>query len=170
MQIQTHFSPPRPKIQRDPDFGRDPEDGPDLASSLKTAGLVGWVGLTTAAGAVIGQNHQELDQVTVERIPYAETQQVPVGTHVQQGCYQHHWGWSMMDGEFNYHYGYDSSCRKTVTDYQTQPTGRTLYQEVTHHTQPFPHTPLGGALVGLGVGAVTGVLAAVLGEALVESR
>ena len=147
----------------DPDFGNAQGDG--ISDSVK---LAGWVGLTTAAGAVLGHQRQLSDVVTVEKIPYPETRQVAIGSHTESGCYQYHYGYDAMKGEFGYHYGYDSSCTQTVTDYRTEETGRTLIREVHHHSQGFPHSMAQGALLGLGVGVVTGTAGLVLAHLIAD--
>jgi len=160
--IQKQPKPPQP----DPDFGRQTEG---LSDSVKLGAAAGWVGLTTAAGAYLGHQRQLADQVTVERIPYPETRQVAIGSHTESGCYQYHYGYDALNGEFGYHYGYDASCTQTVTDYRTEETGRTLIREVHHHSKGFPNTAVQGALLGLGVGVVTGVAGLVLARVISES-
>lgn len=145
------------KISPDRHYGSDPN------GMLKKSA---WVGLTTAAGAVLGHQRSLTDTVTVERIPYPETVQVANGTRVENGCYQYHYGYDFSKGEFGFHYGYDSSCRRTVTNYDTVATGNTLYREVEHHSQSFPRNALQGAALGFGLGVVTAVLAHAVSESL----
>ena len=114
------------------------------------------MGLTTAAGAYIGHQRGLDDVVTVKHVPYQETVRVAVGSHVQQGCHQYHYGYDAMKGEFGYHYGYDASCRQTMTDYETRYTGCTLFKEAENHSAGFPHSAMQGALLGAGVGVITG--------------
>lgn len=137
-----------------PDFGGNPTRTTVLVGSATVAGA--------AVGAMIGQARQTQDVVTIENRPYPETVQVPVGTRTVHGCYEYHYGYDAMEGEFGYHYGYNPSCTEQQTVYETQLTGRTLYQEIKHHTVGFPNTVLQGALLGAGVGLVGGVAAAVL--------
>ena len=152
----------------DADFGQDVNDGP--SDGVKLGLAAGWVGLTTDAGAYAGHQRGLSDQVTVEHIPYPETVSVPVGTHVQHGCYQYHFGYNMSSGNFDYHYGYDTSCSKTVTDYAEQATGRTLIRDVEHHSTGFPHSAAQGALLGAGVGVVTGAAGLVLAHVLSKNN
>lgn len=160
---------PRPKLnQPDPDFGQNIQEG--LSDQAKLGMAAGWVGLTTAAGAYVGHQRGLSDQVTVEHIPYPETVRVAVGSHTQHGCYQYHFGYNMSSGGFDYHYGYDSSCKKTVTDYADQPTGNTLIRDVEHHSTGFPHSAAQGALLGAGVGLVTGTIGLVLTQILTDRR
>jgi hypothetical protein len=148
----------------DADFGQDIHEG--LSDQAKLGIAAGWVGLTTAAGAYIGYERGLGDHVTVEHVPYAETVRVAVGSHVQNGCYDYHYGYNMSSGSFDYHYGYDSSCTETVTDYETQTTGRTLIRDVEHHSTSFPHSAAQGALLGAGVGVVTGAAGLVLAHVI----
>lgn len=148
----------------DADFGQDIQDG--LSDQAKLGIAAGWVGLTTAAGAFIGHQRGLSDQVTVEHVPYQETVRVAVGSHTQHGCYDYHYGYNMSSGNFDYHYGYNSSCTQTVTDYETQYTGRTLIRDVEHHSTGFPHSAAQGALLGAGVGVVTGTAGLVLAHLL----
>jgi len=171
MNISNLF-PNRPNLalnkKPDPDFGQDLHSG--LSDQAKLGVAAGWVGLTTTAGAIIGHQRSLADHVTVEQVPYAETVQVPVGSHTQHGCYDYHYGYDAMKGEFGFHYGYNASCTKTVTDYETQATGRTLYNEVKHHTQGFPHSALQGALLGMGVGVITGTAGLVLSKIIADQH
>ena len=168
----SSFLHPNPSLalkkKPDPDFGQDTHSG--LSDQAKLGVAAGWVGLTTAAGAFIGHQRGLADQVTVEQVPYAETVQVPVGSHTQHGCYDYHYGYDAMKGEFGFHYGYNASCTKTVTDYETRATGNTLYNEVKHHTQGFPHSALQGALLGMGVGVITGTAGLVLSKLIADSH
>lgn len=150
----------------DPDFGRGDSEG--ISDSVKLGAAAGWVGLTTAAGAYLGHQRHLGDVVTVEKIPYAETRQVAIGSHTESGCYQYHYGYDAMKGEFGYHYGYDASCTQTVTDYRTEETGRTLIREVHHHSKSFPNSMAQGALLGLGVGVVTGAAGLVLAKLIAD--
>lgn len=163
MQIRPNL-PQTQQKKYDPDFGRAPEEGP--SDSVKLGVAAGWVGLTTAAGAYLGHQRGLGDQVTIERIPYAETTRVVTGSHVEHGCYQYHYGYDFSSGDWGYHYGYDSSCTQTVTDYANVPTGRTLYREVAHHSKGFPHSTAQGALLGFGVGVATGVAGLVLANVI----
>ncbi|MBX3169165.1 MAG: hypothetical protein KF760_17300 [Candidatus Eremiobacteraeota bacterium] len=156
------------KPKPDADFGQDLDSG--LSHKAKLGMAAGWVGLTTAAGAVIGHQRSLTDVVTVERVPYQETIQVPIGSHTESGCYQYHYGYDAIQGEFGYHYGYDASCTQTVTDYQTQYTGRTLYNEIKHHSTGFPHSATQGALLGAGVGIVTGAAGLVLSKLIADNH
>lgn len=156
------------KPKPDADFGQDLDTG--ISDKAKLGVAAGWVGLTTAAGAYIGHQRGLTDQVTVERIPYQETVQVPVGSHTQHGCYEYHYGYNMSNGEFDYHYGYNSTCTKEVTDYQTQYTGRTLFNEVKHHSTGFPHSAMQGALLGAGLGIVTGAAGLVLSKLIADNH
>ncbi|MBS2040278.1 hypothetical protein JST97_35145 [bacterium] len=166
---QPKLSPSGRKPSKpDPDFGQDLQEG--LSDRAKLGLAAGWVGLTTAAGAYIGHERGLSDQVTVEHIPYPETVRVPVGTHTQHGCYQYHFGYNMSSGGFDYHYGYDSSCTKTVTDYADQATGNTLIRDVEHHSTGFPHSAAQGALLGAGVGLVTGTIGMVLGQIIADRK
>lgn len=149
----------------DPDFGQQPQDdGP--SDSVRLGAAAAWVGLTGAAGAWLGHQRQMADQITVEHRPYPEMRSVPVGTHEQHGCYQYHYGYDMMKSEWGFHYGYDTSCRKTVTDYVQEPTGQTLIQNIEHHSLGFPNTVAQGALLGVGLGVVTGAAGLVLAHVL----
>jgi hypothetical protein len=164
--LQPSFTPGNKPGKPDPDFGRDENGG--MGDSVKLGAAAGWVGLTTAAGAYLGHQRQLADTVTVERIPYAETRQVPIGTRTEHGCYQYHYGYDFSKSEFGYHYGYDSSCTQQVTDYRTEPTGNTLIREVHHHSKGFPNTLAQGALLGLGVGVVTGAAGLVLARLIAD--
>lgn len=143
----------------------------DFATSPQGSAAVigGATVLGAGIGAAIGASRQAEDVVTVEQVPYPETVRVQVGTRVQHGCYQYHYGYDAMEGEFGYHYGYDASCTKTVPNYETRYTGRTLYKDVKHHTVGFPNTMLQGALVGAGVGLATGIVGSVAMRALAQS-
>ena len=170
--MKIGFSPlaHRPKPAVDPDFGRrepEPPEGP--SDSVQLGMAAGWAGLTTAAGAYLGHQRGLTDQVTVEQVPYAETRQVAVGTRTEHGCYQYHYGYDALNGEFGYHYGYDASCTQQVTDYRTEATGRILHREVRHHSQSFPRNAAQGALLGLGVGVVTGALGLCLARVIADS-
>jgi len=160
----------KPPVPVDQDFGRqEPEPPRGPSDSVKLGVAAGWVGLTTAAGAYLGHQRGLSNQVTVEQVPYAETRQVAVGTRTQHGCYQYHYGYDAINGEFGYHYGYDASCTQQVTDYRTEETGRILFREVKHHSQAFPRSAAQGALLGLGVGVVTGALGLALARVIADS-
>ncbi len=118
--------------------------------------------LGTGIGALVGASRGVNDVVTIEKVPYAESYQVAVGTHQSSGCYQYHYNFS--SGE--YEYSYDPLCTETVTDYETRYTGRTLYHDVKHHSVGFPHSALQGALLGFGVGLTAGVAGAVIYNAV----
>jgi hypothetical protein len=139
----------------------------DFGSDTATKAVVGGATLVGAGiGAIIGSNRQAADVVTIEKVPYAETVTVQDGTRIQQGCYQYHYGYNAFEGEFEYHYGYDSSCRKTVPNYVQQPTGRTLYKDVKHHTLDFPRTMVQGMILGAGIGLAAGIAGSVAMRAL----
>ena len=170
MKISNLFPRPNPTARKKPDqdFGQDLDAG--VSDKVKLGAAAGWVGLTTAAGAYIGHQRGLTDVVTVERVPYQETVRVPVGSHTEHGCYQYHYGYDAIKGEFGYHYGYDSSCSQQVTDYETRVTGRTLYNEVEHHSTGFPHSAAQGALLGAGVGIVTGAAGLVLARLIADNH
>ena len=167
MKIQRPLTPPvqlQSKARPDDDYGQAVESG--ISDQAKLSIAAGWVGLTTAAGAAIGHQRGLSDVVTIERIPYPETVQVPVGTREVQGCYRYHPGYDYTQGQYGMVYGYDASCTETVTDYETRLTGNTLYREVEHHSQGFPYSAWSGALLGAGVGVATGVAGLVLNKLL----
>lgn len=170
MKLGNLFNRPNLTLKKkpDPDFGQNVDSG--MSDKAKLGVAAGWVGLTTAAGAYIGHQRGLDDVVTVEHVPYQETVRVAVGSHVQQGCHQYHYGYDAMKGEFGYHYGYDASCRQTVTDYETRYTGRTLFKEVEHHSTGFPHSAMQGALLGAGVGVVTGAAGLVLAKLVADNH
>lgn len=139
------------------DFGRG--SGKPVNPALAAAG---GAAAGAVAGAVLGAVRGAGDVVTVEYVPYQETVNVPVGERTVNGCYQYHYGYDALEGEFGYHWGYDASCVDTETVYDTHQTGRTLHNEVKHHSLGFPRNALQGSLIGLGVGAALGVAGAVL--------
>lgn len=140
-----------------------------VASSTGTAAVVGSATVLGAGiGAAIGASRQAQDVVTIEQVPYPESYQVQVGTHIEHGCYQYHYGYDAFKGEFGFHYGYDASCRQEVPTYETRYTGNTLYREVKHHSVGFPNTVVQGALLGGTVGLVAGIAGSVAMRALSE--
>ena len=137
-----------------------------LSDGARLGIAAGWAALTTGVGAAIGATREGKDVVTYEQVPFTETVRVQVGTREEIGCHRYHYGYDFSQGEFGYHYGYDASCSQTVGVYEDQPTGRTLTKTLTHHSLNYPRTMLQGALVGLGIGALTGVAAYVLTESM----
>ncbi len=122
----------------------------------------GWAAAATGVGYAVGRDHGARDVVTFEQIPYAETVQVKVGDRTVVGGFHTHY--SVINNQVEY--GYDPTWVHTEGVYETQATGRTLHRTETHHTVGFPFTPLQGALVGLGVGVVTGALGLAIYEIL----
>lgn len=150
----------RNNVGRTNDFATSPEGS---AAVIGGATLLG-----AGVGAAIGSSREARDVVTIEKVPYPESYQVQVGTRIQHGCYQYHYGYDAMEGEFGYHYGYDASCTKTVPNYETRYTGRTLYRDVKHHSVGFPNTVVQGALLGAGVGLATGIVGSLAMRALAD--
>jgi len=142
------------------------EEKKGLSDGARLGIAAGWTALATGVGAAFGASREGKDVVTYEHIPYAETVRVQVGTREESGCYRYHYGYDFSQGEFGYHYGYDASCSQTVGVYEDQPTGRTLTRTVTHHSLNYPRTMLQGAMLGLGIGAVTGVMGYILTESM----
>ena len=69
MKIQRPLTPPvqlQSKARPDDDYGQAVESG--ISDQAKLGIAAGWVGLTTAAGAVIGHQRGLSDVVTIERI------------------------------------------------------------------------------------------------------
>lgn len=132
------------------------------ASALKAeVGLAaGWTAATTAAGYAIGATHQARDVVTHEQIPYKETVTVQVGTHTENGGFHYHY--DLFNGKWDY--SWDPLWSHDEPTYETRETGRTLVHDVTHHTVGAPYTAVGGAIMGLGVGVVTGTLGVIIAE------
>ena len=142
----------------------------DFKSSGPNKALIAGTTLAGAGiGALIGAERQARDVVTIEKVPYPETIRVQDGTRIQRGCHQFHYGYDAFEGEWGYHFGYDSSCRKTVPNYVTRETGRTLYKDVKHHTVGFPNTVFGGAVLGAGIGLVAGIAGSVAIQAISEN-
>lgn len=141
-----------------------------VASGAGTATIVGGATAVGAGiGAAVGASRQAQDVVTIEKVPYPESYQVQVGTHTEHGCYQYHYGYNFSSGNFDYHYGYDSSCTRTVPTYETRYTGRTLYNDVKHHTVGFPNSIVQGALLGGTLGFVAGVAGSIALRAAADS-
>lgn len=121
------------------------------------------VAATTGVGALIGHRigaaNEAKDVVTIEHVPYRETERVYVGTRTQWGCYR-----TNYEGE----YGYDPTCIKQVPEYETRYTGRILQREVKHHTVNRPYTALGGAFMGAGIGLAVGIAGSLAVNAILD--
>lgn len=141
-----------------------PEEKGGLSDGARLGIAAGWTALTTGLGAAFGASREGQDVVTYERINYPEMERVQIGTHTEHGCYRYHYGYDFSSGDFGYHYGYDSSCTQEVPTWQDRPTGNILTKTITHHSLSYPRTMLQGAMVGLGIGAITGVAGYILTE------
>ncbi|MEW6280831.1 MAG: hypothetical protein AB1758_19610 [Candidatus Eremiobacterota bacterium] len=145
--LQTHIGTNSSDYQR----------GPTMNQKLAIAG--GWTLLATGVGAAIGAARQARDVVTISQVPVPETVRVQVGTAWTPHCWI-----PMQTGDIT---TYMPSCYWDDPVYADQPTGRILgYRDVPNHSVGFPNTVLQGALLGMGIGVVTGAAGVVLSEVL----
>lgn len=130
------------------------------ASTAKKAALVGgWAALTTGVGAAVGASRQAQDVVTWSQQPIYETYSVQTGTSWNSHCQI-----PMQIGDTTI---YQPGCYWDDPVYTTYRTDKIIgYKPVDHHTVGFPNTMFQGALLGLGIGVVTGVAGLVLAQQL----
>lgn len=130
------------------------------ASTAKKAAMVGgWAALTTGVGAAIGASRQAQDVVTYTQEPIFETYRVQTGTSWNSHCTI-----PMQAGDMTI---YQPGCYWEDPVYTTYRTDRVIgHEQVAHHSVGFPNTVVQGALLGLGVGVVTGVAGLVVAEML----
>lgn len=146
-------------VSSTPDFGRIPTGvGVGLAAGVTAA--------STGIGYAIGAQHQAVDVVTHTQVPYPETVTLQTGTHTETGGFHYHY--SFTNGRFEY--GWDPFYSHDEPTFETHETGRTLYRDVAHHTAGFPHTAIGGALVGFGVGVGLCTAAAIINGIINSDR
>ncbi len=120
-------------------FWRNHIAGEEPTPKAAAAAGLGVVGM--GVGAYIGYQRSLVDEVVISVETYPETtiESVPLPNCNDPFCPQ-----------------------PQLAPPRSLPTGRMLERTVEHHTQPFPRTALQGAATGLAVGAVTGVVVAVL--------
>jgi hypothetical protein len=137
--------------------GRKELSGGQVAAAGAAVAVVG-----AGIGYEVGAHHEAADHVTHTYVPYPETVTVQDGTTHETGGFHYHYSFS----KGGFEYGYDPFWSHDEPHYVQQQTGRTLYNDVKHHTVGAPYTALQGAAMGFGIGAVLAVGGAVLHSAL----